>query len=135
MFTSLQFTIHTLAHTIRCISEGKVGLNRLQEFLELPEYVQPSGSGSDIVVGGDGDCDSDGEEKEDVTAIKVTGANMAWRKPVKIGEGKDIVGLFLLPDATLSHMVKECRKLFSAFLCSKKRDKKSLCIDCGTFAN
>jgi hypothetical protein len=31
----------------------------------------------------------------------------------------------LLPDATLSHMVKECRKLFSAFLCSKKRDKKS----------
>jgi hypothetical protein len=31
----------------------------------------------------------------------------------------------LLPDATLSHMVKECRKLFSAFLCSKKRDNKS----------
>jgi hypothetical protein len=32
-------------------------------------------------------------------------------------------------------MVKECRKLFSAFLCRKKRDKKSLGIDCGTFAN
>jgi hypothetical protein len=31
----------------------------------------------------------------------------------------------LLPDATLSHMVKECRKLFSAFLCRKKSDKKS----------
>jgi hypothetical protein len=46
----------------------------------------------------------------------------------------DLVGPFpmspegythLLPDATLSHMVKECRKLFSAFLWSKKRDKKS----------
>jgi hypothetical protein len=33
--------------------------------------------------------------------------------------------LVLLPDAALSHMVKECRKLFSAFLCSKKRDPKS----------
>jgi hypothetical protein len=30
----------------------------------------------------------------------------------------------LLPDATLSHMVKECRKLFSS-LWSKKSDKKS----------
>jgi hypothetical protein len=27
---------------------------------------------------------------------------------------------FLLRDATLSHMVKECRKLFSSFLCSNK---------------
>jgi hypothetical protein len=34
----------------------------------------------------------------------------------------------LLPDATLSHMVKECRKLFSAFLCRKKRDQKSQLI-------
>jgi hypothetical protein len=34
----------------------------------------------------------------------------------------------LLPDATLSHMVKECRKLFSAFLCNKKRDQKSRLI-------
>jgi hypothetical protein len=31
----------------------------------------------------------------------------------------------LLPDATLSHMVKECRKLSSTFLCSRKRDKKT----------
>jgi hypothetical protein len=35
---------------------------------------------------------------------------------------------FLLPDATLSQMVKECRRLFSAFLCSKKRDQKSRLI-------
>jgi hypothetical protein len=34
----------------------------------------------------------------------------------------------LLPDATLSHMVKECKKLFSAFLCSKKRNQKSRLI-------
>jgi hypothetical protein len=33
--------------------------------------------------------------------------------------------IVLLPDATLSHMVKECRKLFSSFLCGKKSDKKS----------
>jgi hypothetical protein len=33
--------------------------------------------------------------------------------------------LLLLPDATLSHMVKECRKLFSSFLRCKKSDKKS----------
>jgi hypothetical protein len=34
----------------------------------------------------------------------------------------------LLPDATLSHMVKECKKLFSAVLCSKKRNQKSRLI-------
>jgi hypothetical protein len=31
-------------------------------------------------------------------------------------------------DATLSHMVKECRKLFSTVLCSKKRNQKSRLI-------
>jgi hypothetical protein len=36
--------------------------------------------------------------------------------------------VLLLPDATLSHMVKECKKLFSAFLCSKKRNQKSRLI-------
>jgi hypothetical protein len=30
---------------------------------------------------------------------------------------------FLLPDATLSHMVKECRKLFSAFYVVKRVTK------------
>jgi hypothetical protein len=42
---------------------------------------------------------------------------------VEVTDG--MIRAVLLPDATLSHMVKECRKFFSSFLCSKKSDKKS----------
>jgi hypothetical protein len=49
-----------------------------------------------------------------------------------------LVALLFLPDATLSHMVKECRNFFSAFLCSKNVSKSHVflwCKDCGSFAN
>ena len=42
VYSSLQFSISTLSWGIRQIAEAKVGFNRLQEFLELAEYQNPS---------------------------------------------------------------------------------------------
>ena len=82
MFTGLQFTIGTLAHVVRCIAESNVGMRRLQEFLDLPEYSNPV---SDSVLGGStSGCDADRE----TYVLDITGMNMAWNKAPKIGKGR-----------------------------------------------
>jgi len=41
IFSALQFTVGTLPHGIRALAEAKVALNRLTEFLLLPEWTPP----------------------------------------------------------------------------------------------
>ena len=61
IFTSLQFTVLALPHSLRLLGEGKVSIRRLQAFLELPEY-----SPANVKV-----------DLRDL-AIKLEDANLAW---------------------------------------------------------
>ena len=78
MFAGLQFTIGTLAHVVRCISETNVAFRRLQEFLDLPEYSNPV---AESALSGGSDLDLE------TLVLDLTGINMAWNKAAKIGKG------------------------------------------------
>lgn len=69
IFTSLQFTVAVLPYALKCLAEGKVALDRLQKFLELPEYTPPGAS--------DRDLSTDGYE-DGLLTIKIQNANLAW---------------------------------------------------------
>ncbi len=73
VFTSLQFTIGSLNHTMRAIAECKVALSRLSVFLDLPEHVQPAKTSEDL--------DKD-------VALKVSGGNLGWYKGTTSKKGE-----------------------------------------------
>nr|AHK05653.1 ATP-binding cassette transporter sub-family C member 5 [Tigriopus japonicus] len=68
VFVSLQFTVGTLPYALKCLAEANVSFQRLQKFMELPEYANPSS------------IHFDGEEAKNLR-LRMKNATLAWTKP------------------------------------------------------
>eukprot|EP00094_Tigriopus_californicus_P010393 TCALIF_10025-PA protein Name:"Similar to ABCC5 Multidrug resistance-associated protein 5 (Homo sapiens)" AED:0.10 eAED:0.10 QI:113/0.84/0.78/0.92/0.76/0.71/14/0/1294 len=69
VFVALQFTVGTLPYALKCLAEANVSFQRLQRFMELPEYVNPCSM----------NFDDDDEAK--TLRLLLKNATLAWTKP------------------------------------------------------
>ena len=69
LFNSMQFTIATLAWSLKMLTEAMVGFGRLQQLLELKDYEHPSNKK---------DKEFSSRENSKQEMIKLDGARMAW---------------------------------------------------------
>ena len=69
LFNSMQFTIATLAWSLKMLTEAMVGFGRLQQLLELKDYEHPSNKK---------DREFSSRENSKQEMIKLDGARMAW---------------------------------------------------------
>ena len=70
LFNSMQFTIATLAWSLKMLTEAMVGFGRLQQLLELKDYEHPANKKDREL------SSKDNRKKEEM--IKLDGARMAW---------------------------------------------------------
>lgn len=77
IFSAMQFSVGTLPYSIKCITEAKVAMDRLQKFLQLKEHEPPS------------DRNMSSEEATKYSIV-IRNAKISWELPQEIDSVKTV---------------------------------------------